>query len=66
MSDIFSDDIQSGVFPENRKPEERSVVEIEDRTGWRHTEVVPGPPPFPGSRWDSPDGGTVIDSHRQG
>ncbi|ABW32305.1 hypothetical protein [Acaryochloris marina] len=64
MSEIYSDDIQSRVFPENRKPQERSLIEIEDRSGWRRTEIVPGPPPMPGSDWISPYGGTVINSRR--
>ena len=66
MSHVFEDDtpdyIQRGMFPEQRKPLERSVVEIEDRTGWTHTEIIQGPPPHPGSRWDGTGGGKVIDS----
>ncbi|MGR3279274.1 hypothetical protein ACSYAD_29855 [Acaryochloris marina NIES-2412] len=65
MSDIYSDDIQSRVHPDLRNPVERSVVQIEDRTGWKHTEIIQGPPPRAGSRWDGRDGGTVTDSRPQ-
>lgn len=71
MSDIYDDpfgnsfdDPWSQRLPGDPKPQQRSRVEIDDGTGWRRTEIVPGPPPMPGSDWISPEGGTVIDSRR--
>lgn len=73
MSNIYGDsfgdsfdDPWSQRLPGDPKPQERSLVEIKDRSGRRRSEIVPGPPPMPGSEWLGPDGGTVIDSQRQG
>ncbi|ABW31504.1 hypothetical protein [Acaryochloris marina] len=71
MSDMYNDPIGNSFndpwsqrLPGDPKPQQRSRVEIEDRSGMRLTEIIPGPPPMPGSDWISSSGGTVINSRR--
>lgn len=60
------DDPWSQRLPGDPKPQERSYVEIEDRAGFRQTVISQGPVQHPGTNWNGPEGGTVIDSRPYG